>query len=72
MGLDTVEGVVSEGPGLVFVVFPQALSNLPLPQIWSVIFFAMLVMLGVDSQGWISSTFCGTSSCRAFHDINDR
>ena len=51
MGLDTVEGVVSEGPGLVFVVFPQALSNLPLPQIWSVIFFAMLVMLGVDSQG---------------------
>ena len=51
MGLDTVEGVVSEGPGLVFVVFPQALSNLPLPQIWSVIFFAMLVMPGVDSQG---------------------
>ena len=50
MGLDTVEGVVSEGPGLVFVVFPQALSNLPLPQIWAVIFFAMLVMLGVDSQ----------------------
>ena len=49
--MDTVEGVVSEGPGLVFVVFPQALSNLPLPQIWSVIFFAMLVMLGVDSQG---------------------
>ena len=50
MGLDTVEGVVSEGPGLVFVVFPQALSNLPGPQYWSVIFFAMLVMLGIDSQ----------------------
>eukprot|EP00092_Neocalanus_flemingeri_P008337 GFUD01008989.1.p1 GENE.GFUD01008989.1~~GFUD01008989.1.p1 ORF type:complete len:587 (-),score=78.05 GFUD01008989.1:299-2059(-) len=46
----TVNKVVTEGPGLVFVVFPHALSQLPLPQFWSVIFFAMLVCLGIDSQ----------------------
>jgi solute carrier family 6 GABA transporter-like protein 6/8/11/12/13 len=31
-GLDSVEDVVVDGPGLVFVVFPHALSKLPLPQ----------------------------------------
>ena len=46
----TVNNVVTEGPGLVFVVFPHALSQLPFPQLWSVVFFAMLVCLGIDSQ----------------------
>lgn len=46
----TVDKVVTQGPGLVFVVFPHALSQLPLPQLWAVIFFAMLVCLGIDSQ----------------------
>ena len=46
----TVDNVVTEGAGLVFVVFPHALSQLPFPQLWSAIFFAMLVCLGVDSQ----------------------
>ncbi len=46
----SVEDVVSDGPGLVFVVFPHALAQLPYPQVWSVVFFAMLVLLGIDSQ----------------------
>ena len=46
----TVDKVVTQGPGLVFVVFPHALSQLPLPQLWAVVFFAMLVCLGIDSQ----------------------
>jgi len=46
----TVDNVVTQGPGLVFVVFPHALSQLPLPQLWAVIFFSMLVCLGIDSQ----------------------
>jgi len=46
----TVDNVVTQGPGLVFVVFPHALSQLPLPQLWAVIFFLMLVFLGIDSQ----------------------
>ena len=46
----SVAEVVSDGPGLVFVVFPHALSKLPWPQVWSVVFFLMLLLLGIDSQ----------------------
>ena len=42
--------MITQGPGLVFVVFPHALAKMPLPQFWSVVFFGMLVMLGIDSQ----------------------
>ena len=38
------------GPGLVFVVFPHALSQMPYPQVWSVIFFGLVICLGIDSQ----------------------
>ena len=42
--------MITQGPGLVFVVFPHALAKMPLPQLWSVVFFGMLVLLGIDSQ----------------------
>jgi SNF family Na+-dependent transporter len=42
--------VVADGPGLVFVVFPHALAQMPWPQLWSVTFFLMLLCLGIDSQ----------------------
>ncbi|XP_041359744.1 sodium- and chloride-dependent glycine transporter 2-like isoform X3 [Gigantopelta aegis] len=45
-----VSEVVSSGPGLGFVAYPQALSGLPIPQLWSVIFFVMLLTVGLDSQ----------------------
>ena len=38
------------GPGLVFVVFPHALSQMPYPQLWSVVFFGLVICLGIDSQ----------------------
>jgi len=45
-----VEDVVADGPGLVFVVFPHALSQMPYPQLWSVVFFGLVICLGIDSQ----------------------
>ncbi|TVP64509.1 MAG: sodium-dependent transporter [Leptolyngbya sp. LCM1.Bin17] len=45
----TVAEVTASGPGLAFVVFPQALSLMPLPGLFSALFFFMLLTLGVDS-----------------------
>ncbi|XP_040163592.1 sodium- and chloride-dependent GABA transporter ine isoform X1 [Anopheles arabiensis] len=46
----TVENVISGGPGLIFVVYPQALAKMPAAQLWAVLFFFMLLCLGLNSQ----------------------
>ncbi|KAL8609387.1 hypothetical protein ACOMHN_019877 [Nucella lapillus] len=46
---ETVENVATSG--LAFIVYPQALSLLPLPQLWSVLFFFMMILVGLDSEG---------------------
>lgn len=42
--------VVKSGSGLAFVAYPTVLSRLPVGQLWSVLFFFMLLTLGLDSQ----------------------
>ncbi len=44
-----VNEVIEGGPGLAFVAFPYALAQLPAAAWWSLIFFFMLVTLGIDS-----------------------
>ena len=45
-----IKDIVQEGPALVFIVYPEAISHMPIPQLWSVLFFLMLITLGLDSM----------------------
>ncbi len=44
-----IDSVVKGGPGLAFVIYPTAMSLMPLAPIVSVMFFLTLLTLGIDS-----------------------
>nr|WLN44341.1 NTT9 [Sinonovacula rivularis] len=60
-----VEALALQGPGLVFFVYPEAIATLDLSVFWAIIFFVLLITLGLDS------TFGGLESViTAFCDIS--
>ncbi|BES96093.1 transporter [Nesidiocoris tenuis] len=45
-----IADVATEGPGLVFIVYPAAIATMPGSIFWALIFFMMLLTLGLDSS----------------------
>ncbi|XP_028399406.1 sodium- and chloride-dependent transporter XTRP3-like [Dendronephthya gigantea] len=48
--LDEYLSDVAQGTGLSFIAFTEAITKMPAPQVWSVLFFLMLITLGMGSM----------------------
>lgn len=45
-----VSEVADGGPGLAFIVYPEALTRMPIAPLWSILFFIMMATLGFGSE----------------------
>ncbi|XP_071947592.1 sodium- and chloride-dependent neutral and basic amino acid transporter B(0+)-like [Antedon mediterranea] len=66
-----VDEVVDQGFSLAFIAYPEALARMPAAPLWAILFFAMLVTLGLDSQFTILETLV-TSITDTFPKLRKR
>lgn len=38
------------GTGLAFIVYPEAISQMPAPTVWAILFFFMMLIIGFSSE----------------------
>ncbi|CAG0896899.1 unnamed protein product [Darwinula stevensoni] len=54
-----VDQVARDGTSLAFIAYPELIAQLPLPNLWAVLFFLMLITLGLDSAFAMAENISG-------------
>ncbi|XP_074652223.1 sodium- and chloride-dependent GABA transporter 2-like [Tubulanus polymorphus] len=57
-----IQDVASSGPGLVFIAYPKSIGAMSVPQLWAVLFFIMILLLGMSSEFACCEGFVTTMS----------
>lgn len=65
-----VNEVVAEGAGLAFIVYPEAMTRLPIPRFWAILFFIMLCTLGFGTQFTLIESVVNTASEKFYPNSN--
>ncbi|XP_072317128.1 sodium- and chloride-dependent transporter XTRP3-like [Eucyclogobius newberryi] len=61
-----------EGTGLAFIVYSEAITNMPVSQLWSVLYFFMLLLLGMGSMlGNVTAIITPMRDFKMFSGISD-